>query len=393
MSCLVLALCVSCASQPGRQGGHARGREAVEISQASLSRDGTTIALETLESADDDWPPFVRVSFLDLASRQIVAWTPPGCYLPEWGPENSYVMRTLRPGQTTELFWAPAASADAARFGVGEKDWVVVDAMLAPDLASAVLAVWSARGADGQWMHRIVTLPLPGGKIDTVWSGPFEVQLGGVFSDPEEARAAVVVFVSPSHTPGSRSVLQGVSHPGGRERWRGELGDQLGLLRGSSAYRSGEALIVEEPVAASEDTDNSDPQVWAVDYRSGGVCARIWHLDLATGATREFARIPSVLRALTVLHPPGREPLVVFGGFHDVWWISGEGGAAAQLVIRGSASTTPAGAKLGPSGEIEVYMATRHCLWRCRLKTGEVETIWGEPADGDDPPKIVGSTG
>jgi len=163
-----------------------------------------------------------------------------------------------------------------------------------------------------------------------------------------------------------------LSLPGGAVLWDRPFPTEAGWFGDSCLYDSHTLLVPDE-------TEDEKCIIYAV--------------DLGTGDSRVFARIPEACRWVRVF-PAGKGHRLLLAGDFNVWSIPIDAAPGKpERILQGPASerTRTAGARCSADHGVEVYAWSWHVLWRCSLSDGKVQPVLGIPqAEGDEPPKILG---
>ena len=381
-----------CAEAPSteRAGTPAQFYEVFDISDATLSPDGTVLAFSGLP-AEPDWQTRLthRTWFLDLGTMTVIHSTPSGwmCFLPRWGPGTSYVQKWLAPGPVEALYWTDTASRPPVLLA-GDRTMppgfsVSQEACLDPRLRWAAIEATPSSFTDGTYRMQLFALPLPtGSPVTKVWESVHYIPLLGAVQDPFDSEGALVLLISPSPTDEGAWPLEliALSCPSGTVRWRRTL--DVPSTCSSSAFR---------PLAAYEGHQVLVAGEFTIPAPAGPkLVSRIWLVDVQRGDVRQVGEVPSDCKWIATVQQSDRRTSVFLSSAFEVWFVSDLGGdSRPEMIVACGRLAWPAGVRYHPVHGLEVYTATRHCIWRCRLKDGTVECIWGAPGDDDHPPTIL----
>jgi len=357
-----------------------------EMGEVNVSPDGDVIALMGVPGGPrlrDRWD--VGVWIVGADDGQLIHSTPPGwmCFLPDWGPHGSYVQLRASPEREWRMYYAGSAGEEPRLVASQSPGHRLLSGYPAPWLDMAVIQVEQTT-ADGYETFAVYMVPVAGGDPQQVATAPSTGRLVAVLEGADEGVEALLLFAYASG-------LRAVAYPSGDHRlWQTALGPKVGIVSVVSRYDEDEIIVVERPVAETAEGASWPEHFWI--FEEGGPRARLWVVDLATGSRRllvESAFSCNYFVDVLVLEPSG-ERQVFYGGSHSIYRVTGEAGRAqVSEVVRGSNSARPGGARVSPDGGVTCYIGTTHCLWRCRLRDGTVELLFGTPGEGDDPPEIV----
>ena len=227
---------------------------------------------------------------------------------------------------------------------------------------------------------RVIAVPLAQPyRAAVLWESQESVDILGVIGVPESRGETLVLLGGATEGPHNQPGILAVACPSQPSslpsvRWRVRVPvwpvffDRMGVSGNNKAIVP--ARIVEARVKES----------------------RVWTIDLRSGQLDQLTTLPAwTTRWVTAVRRSGNEHTLA-GADNDVWLLPTSAGAAGNVqIVRGAATCWPAGARETRTGDIEIYLATRHCLWRCSLRYRSVTKVCGTPAEGDQPPRIVAS--
>lgn len=345
-----------------------------EIADASLSPDGTTIAIEGFGHAGGSEDLAVGVWLFDVSTRELVAKSPSKASdfsLPDWGPGSSYIARAEGARRETLVYWAPAASVPAERLPLGSI-WWLQRVWLAPALDYAVLStIRAAHDIDDVRDMEVVAVPLrEKGSRHSILRAPGYVSLLGVIADP----------VSPGH---SLAVVVGDTFPDmvaldvgtGEVRWTVPIDPLSALFHAAVAFGKGEVLFCFEV-----SDEGGDPPF----------STQIWLVDPTSSKMRYVCALPDGYRFLSVLKGSGSGELALFGGVTGVWQFTPSSPEKPPVKLVDTGKTVhPLGARANPAGQVEVFMYDEDAVWYCNLSTGQSELILGNATRGKSRPSVL----
>jgi len=385
-------LLLGCSRPPRSSGKPEISNIVAEIVGVRLSADGTVLAVDGVPGGtrlQDSWD--MGVWFVAADEGKVIHSTPPGwmCLLPTWGPGTSYVQQCAPADRRWGLYCSHSAREEARLLAAESPEYRLMAGYPMPWLDVAVFQTEETTAADNL-VARVYAVPMSGGNPSEIAESRFTGRLIAVIRCAEDLTGALFLcsgtVEGPGHTPG----ISAFAYPSGDMRWRARLGETAGIITEVASCGDGTAILAEEPLL---DTLGYDSTEWWTANEEDEAQAKLWVINLATGSSRLLAQLPLACTFLSVLPDgSGSEWQAFCGGIHSIYRVTAEAGRSqVTQVVRGSDTARPGGVRISPEHGAEAYLGTRHCLWRCRLKTGEVEVIWGEPADGDDPPEIVAS--
>jgi hypothetical protein len=337
-----------------------------------------------------------RVCFLDANTATVVGASPPQCdsELPDWGPAGSYLMaladrrRAVR--DVWQLYYAPSVRRAPRSLAGPGRDMLALptpswESRLSPDDKTGVVLLPGTRPGAHTSVTKVFFVPVDtSAPARAVWSVRTQgwVTLLGAYEAPGPHRGAVAVLAGGPWGLRDESGIIALSVPTGDVLWERPFAPEPGWFNDSCLYDSHTLLVLEE----MKQTERS---------KAGEESSTIYAVDLGSGDSRVFARVPDSCRWMRVFTESNGCRSVVLGDF-NVWSVQVSGTAGRpRKVMEGPKSmrTRSFGSRFSADRGVEVYWYSWYTLWRCSLSERTVQPLLTVSPDArkDEPPTFVGS--
>jgi len=359
-----------------------RGRSAgfpLELVSAQLSPDGMIAAVDG-PAEHGMW----RISLVDVRSGRLVTTSPEGWFSirHRWGAGTAYVETRGSPSNVWSIYYAPFARSPVTRVEIPHVSSRVIQPS---ETALDPHNRWLIVAAHFRDFVRVLAVSLPSARrVTTLWESKEYVEILGVTAVPGAGDETLVLLGGFTEGPGNRPGVLAVSCPTGsslsRVRWRVRIPEwpvffgQMGVVDSSKAILPARTGGVQDMQAGAKPKS----VVWLIDLRKGSLdglaILPTWRADWAAGIPRK------------------RRDGVLIGTDDGIWLLPVRAGVGPGVpIVREAVQCWPAGVTEAPTGGVELYLATRNCLWRCLLRDRTVKAVYGTPQKEDQAPQIVAS--